>query len=696
MENIKEIVHGKTLEKTTIFNSAILKIASRCNLNCDYCYVYQHADQSWKNQPKYMSKETIEVFAIRLKDYTEFLDIKEFSIIFHGGEPLLFGAEKISNAANLIRDKVGNNCKLSFSIQTNGTLVDEDTVSILSESAIGISLSLDGPKTANDLHRKDHAGNSSFNSVENALKILSQSQGETFLGVISVIDPTIPAKVLFDFFAPYLPPQIDFLLPDATHISPPLGRDLKPNLYIDWLTDAFEVWFTKFNYLKVRWFDSLLATRLGLPSTTDIMGFGNVSLIVIDTDGSYTDHDVFKIVGGSMSGPIDSVNNASFFEIQNSTAIKKHSYLLTEAGIAEECRRCPAVQACAGGCVMHRYHDTSGFITPSIYCKEIYKLLSVSSRLLRGSLSSISVQEKIKNGNLLITDSKLLKKCMAWSKETFLLAGIDRDEWVKNPSISSPAANILCSEINIKNSLVECAFNWMGEIRINSMDPRLTQPFLDSVLSVCTGTQQSDYFLSQLEAIEHFICTFSINVLNSIKALISDIIIVNTNSEHESGIFSFSDDTAPNVLYISTFVKEQPIPPEDLADSILHEFFHQVLYHHIKDGDMLYDNVNPMFPAPWRGGMRPSSGFLHGTFVFSWLSKFWEALDREDLKSIPKGKAKQNAKIFDNQAKYGIQSLQDLGLLTPRGINLIEGLRELLDMPKNTKNLPGTTYYGQY
>ena len=29
----------------------LLKVHSRCNLACDYCYVYQHADQSWRTRP---------------------------------------------------------------------------------------------------------------------------------------------------------------------------------------------------------------------------------------------------------------------------------------------------------------------------------------------------------------------------------------------------------------------------------------------------------------------------------------------------------------------------------------------------------------------------------------------------------------------------------------------------------------------
>ena len=37
----------------------ILKVASRCNLNCTYCYVYNKGDDSWRAQPRRMTDETV-------------------------------------------------------------------------------------------------------------------------------------------------------------------------------------------------------------------------------------------------------------------------------------------------------------------------------------------------------------------------------------------------------------------------------------------------------------------------------------------------------------------------------------------------------------------------------------------------------------------------------------------------------------
>jgi uncharacterized protein len=33
------------------FQQFVLKVHSRCNLACTYCYVYQGADESWRRRP---------------------------------------------------------------------------------------------------------------------------------------------------------------------------------------------------------------------------------------------------------------------------------------------------------------------------------------------------------------------------------------------------------------------------------------------------------------------------------------------------------------------------------------------------------------------------------------------------------------------------------------------------------------------
>ena len=43
-----------------IFDALVLKVASRCNLNCSYCFMYNLGDTTYKKQPKFMSDTTVD------------------------------------------------------------------------------------------------------------------------------------------------------------------------------------------------------------------------------------------------------------------------------------------------------------------------------------------------------------------------------------------------------------------------------------------------------------------------------------------------------------------------------------------------------------------------------------------------------------------------------------------------------------
>src|SRR3954452_15941618 len=82
-----------------VISSYLLKVASRCNLACDYCYMYAHADQSWVHQPKFMSDDVVALAAERIREHAERHRRDRVAIIFHGGEPLLAGADRLAQLA---------------------------------------------------------------------------------------------------------------------------------------------------------------------------------------------------------------------------------------------------------------------------------------------------------------------------------------------------------------------------------------------------------------------------------------------------------------------------------------------------------------------------------------------------------------------------------------------------------------------
>lgn len=356
-----------------VLTTFLIKIASRCNLACDYCYMYNHADQSWRNQPSIMSENTKEMLAWRVGEYVCQEEINAICVIFHGGEPLLAGASRIVETVKLIRDAVPRQTIIYFSIQTNGTLLDQESLNLFIEADILVSLSIDGGKKAHDLHRLDHNGRSSFEKTFEALELLENNRN-IYGGLISVIDPTVAPNELFDFFAPRKPPRWDFLLPDANHLYLPPGRELEPDIYKNWLLCAFNIWFDKYSEIPVRIFDSILAAFAKLPTETDAIGFYVPNLLTIETDGTYHGLDVMKITTNGATSLNMNLSQHSIIEVANSPKFVAYNNLLTLDGLAEVCKLCPEVNICAGGAVPHRY-SVSGMLNPTVYCDEMLALI---------------------------------------------------------------------------------------------------------------------------------------------------------------------------------------------------------------------------------------------------------------------------------------------------------------------------------
>ena len=88
------------------FREFIVKMHSRCDLSCDYCYVYDMADQSWREQPQVMSAETVDLTARRIGAHARSHDLDGVTLILHGGEPLLTSRNLITRLVAATRAAV--------------------------------------------------------------------------------------------------------------------------------------------------------------------------------------------------------------------------------------------------------------------------------------------------------------------------------------------------------------------------------------------------------------------------------------------------------------------------------------------------------------------------------------------------------------------------------------------------------------
>src|SRR5688572_1741196 len=149
----------------------VIKIASRCNLNCKYCYMYNMGDLSFQKQPKVMKDVVLTAMMQRVKDHCAIHGIKAFTLIMHGGEPLLAGFDFFRKFVNTANEMLLPDVQPVFVLQTNGTMLTEEWCQLLGElKIVNLGISLDGVKEINDINRIDHAGRGSYDRIIQGLK----------------------------------------------------------------------------------------------------------------------------------------------------------------------------------------------------------------------------------------------------------------------------------------------------------------------------------------------------------------------------------------------------------------------------------------------------------------------------------------------------------------------------------------------
>lgn len=634
--------------------SFLVKVASRCNLDCDYCYVYHHADQSWRSMPRLLGEAHRDAFAGRLAEYAAAVDLRRVAVIFHGGEPLLAGVDHLINFARKIRSAAPE-VEVDFGLQTNGLLLTDAVLDQLEAASISVSLSMDGPREAHDLHRTTRKGRSSFDKVEAALERLKRRPA-VFAGVIAVIDASMPPERLLSFFAGHEVPKLDFLLPDSHHDRLPPGRDADPALYERWMVEAFDTWLDRYPQLPVRTFEALLDVAAGLPSGTDAFGFGDVSLLSVETDGTWHDLDVLKVAGEGATRLVGSVIDTPIERLASSTAIAAHRRLLTKSGLSNVCRACEVVDVCGGGSVPHR-HRAGGFDNPTVYCGEMKALIRhVRSRLTETFVAAEPLADELPDFDL---DAFELAEASAGITAELHADAIDEDaaaleealtgleEQAEPPlepsdlrmlarhagtvawqrALLASRAGRAVHDVDGRPILIDPAYARValsrlgrGDLEVGEDDDWLRKPFGATIgfEDEATAAKGRVIVADALGIIE----AWRPELARELRLICSAVQFVRDPSAHPDKIVSFSDSSVPGALYVSINQGSGLIDAYDLADSLIHEYRHQKLY--------LFERRHPttypgsLVVSPWREDLRPASGLLHAIFVFVELRRFWE------------------------------------------------------------------------
>ena len=348
--------------------------------------MYNKGDNTFKLQPKIMSLDVLENVAIRINEHIEKSNLNLVNITFHGGEPMLVGKAFFENAIKIINRVVHKN--VIFSIQTNGTLLNKSWFDLFERLNIHIGISIDGPKEYHDLHRVYHNGEGSFNQI---IKNLNGGKLISNYGILFVINPLIPVKNLYSFIKQNKISTLNLLLPDHHYNDLPIYNSPdNSSIQIDigdWLVDFYELWRDDRNKPNISFFENIIKSFFELSNGTQILGKCFNDVICIETDGGIEVIDSLRTCESGITRNTLNVKISKIDEIFKNELYKL--YYNSHLEVSKKCKDCEVVDFCGGGFLPHRYSKDNMFDNPSVYCKDLFKLIKFIETDIKSEIEKI-------------------------------------------------------------------------------------------------------------------------------------------------------------------------------------------------------------------------------------------------------------------------------------------------------------------
>ena len=140
--------------------------------------------------------------------------------------------------------------------------------------------------------------------------------------------------------------------------------------------------------LHVRLFEEIINLVLGGSSRSEQVGLSPVAVVVIESDGAIEQVDSLRSTyeGATRTGytvladPLDA-------------ALSHPGIVARQIGVealSATCRACTVHRVCGGGHYAHRYRPGSGFRSPSVYCRDLYRIIAHVRRRVTDDLARLA------------------------------------------------------------------------------------------------------------------------------------------------------------------------------------------------------------------------------------------------------------------------------------------------------------------
>jgi uncharacterized protein len=325
-----------------------------CNLNCEYCY-YLSKEKLYPGSRFRMTGELLEEFT---RQYIEAQRVPEVTFGWQGGEPTLMGLDFFRLAVQLQEKYRRPGMRLHNTLQTNGTLLDNEWCRFFREHDFLIGLSLDGPRELHDAYRLDRGGNPTFDRVMAGLALLKKHQVEfNILACVHAANADHPLEVYrflrdevgarFIQFIPIVELQSDAGFEAEERVA---DHSVTGQQYGDFLIAVFDEWVRQdVGRVFVQIFDVALAVWLGQRPGLCVFAETCGAALALEHNGDLYACDHFV----EPEYRLGNVQDIPLAEMVGSERQRQFG-LAKKLALPRYCQECEVRFICNGGCPKNR------------------------------------------------------------------------------------------------------------------------------------------------------------------------------------------------------------------------------------------------------------------------------------------------------------------------------------------------------
>jgi serine-type anaerobic sulfatase-maturating enzyme len=327
------------------FQLLIKPVGPRCNLACRYCFYSGDAEPD-ATLPAVMPDEVLDVL---IKEYLA-LRLPQSILCWQGGEPTLAGLDFFRRVIELEKTHGASGQIVSNALQTNGQVIDAEWAKFLAEYRFLVGLSIDGPPEVHDTQRIDRHGRGSHEKALRAAKLFDEHGVE--FNILTVIHAGNQDKAR-DIFRWQLAQGWQHLqyIPciEVDEAGRPLEFSCTPEGFGQFLCDLWHAYReTGRRDIGIRTFDSWLSQKVLGENTMCVFCESCGDYLLVKPDGSLYPCDFFFDPKWRLGSVVDGDLLAAFNEVRE-TGFGK-----LKQQFDAECRECPWLSLCNGGCPKDR------------------------------------------------------------------------------------------------------------------------------------------------------------------------------------------------------------------------------------------------------------------------------------------------------------------------------------------------------